>query len=364
MNYADGFGRRQVPAISVEVHCREFSPSARRQVPAGGGSVHGVDEESAQAMFGRLRELVSVAIAEARAVAGENPAWETPREGSLAGTERADQEAKRPVPQAGSWPWRGAPMTAHWALWAMAEQAGMLPAVLNPHVTSYGADVVSRAVLEAASLAWWLLDPGIDAQRRTARWLVWRLHTADETRKAVNELELGDDEDQSGFGEGVEDIQRDIAELGWSIGDRAKRREPDGGSGTASKKAILSPVMLPDGRKESWRGPTDRVADLVKNIWPQGGFPYRRLSAVAHAELWGMSLNLAPVSPGARVLRPTPIPGTALWLWQDAYLVAGALVFTAGRAASFLGLDEYAEPLNALTVYLSHTLAALRPEPG
>jgi hypothetical protein len=255
-------------------------------------------------------------------------------------------------------------MTARWALWAMTEQARTLPALLNPHATSYGADVVSRAVLEAASLAWWLLDPGIDARQRTARWLVWRLHSADESRKAVNALELGDDEDPSEYGESVEDIQRDIAELGWSTGDRAETREPDASSRTAGKKTALSPVMLPDGRKEAWRGPTERVADVVKNIWPQGGFPYRRLSAVAHTELWGMSFNLAPVSPGARVLRPAPTSGTALWLWQDAYLVAGALVFTAGRAASFLGLNEYEERLNALTAYLSRALAALRPEPS
>jgi hypothetical protein len=255
-------------------------------------------------------------------------------------------------------------MTAHWALWAMTEQARTLPAMLDSHATSYGADVVSRAVLEAASLAWWLLDPGIDAQQRTARWLVWRLHTADESRKAVKALELGDDEDPSEYGESLEDIQRDIAELGWSVGDRTETREPNASASTTRRRPVLSPVMLPDGRKEHWRGPTERVADLVKSIWPQGGFPYRRLSAVAHAELLGMSLNLAPVSPGDTVLRPTPAPGTALWLWQDAYLVAGALVFTTGRAASFLGLDEYAERLNALTAYLSHALAALRPEPG
>lgn len=325
--------------------------------------MQGVKRESAQAMFDQLRELVSVAIAEARAVAGEDSAWETPRKSSLAGTELADQEACRPAPQTGAWPWLGVPMTAHWALWAMTEHAGMLPAMLTPHVTSYGADVASRAVLEAGSLVWWLLDPGIDAEQRTARWLAYRLHAAGENRKAVNSLELGDDEDQSGDGESVEDVQRGIAELGWSVGDRAETRNLGASSGTADKKAALSPVVLPDGRKESWRGPTDRVTDLVKNIWPQGGFPYRRLSAVAHAELWGMSLNLAPASPGARVLRPGPVPGTALWLWQDAYLVAGALMFTSGRVASFLGLDEYVERLNALTVHLSRTLAALRPEP-
>lgn len=255
-------------------------------------------------------------------------------------------------------------MTARWALWAMTEQAGTLPAMLAPHATSYAADVVSRAVLEAASLAWWLLDPEIDAEQRTARWLAWRLHTAEENRKAVGALELGDDEDSSGYGEGVDEVRRDIAELGWTVGGQGGRREPGAPVRTAGKKAAVSPVVLPDGRKEPWKGPTDRVADLVRNIWPQGGFPYRRLSSVAHAELWGMSLNLAPVSPAARALRPTPTPGTALWLWQDAYLVTGALVFSTGRAVSFLGLGEYAEPLNALTTYLSYTLAALRPETG
>lgn len=323
-----------------------------------------MDTESTQAMFGRLRELVTIAITETRTVAAEDSAWETPRRASRAGAELADEETRRPAPQTGSWPWLGAPMAAHWALWAMTEQAGTLPALLTPRATSYAADVVSRAVLEAASLAWWLLDTGIDAQQRTARWLAWRLHTADETRKAVNALELGDDEDPSEYGESVEEVRRDIAELGWSVGNQAGKHEPDASARSVGKHAAMSPVVLPDGRSEPWKSPTDRVADLVKNIWPQGGFPYRRLSAVAHAELWGMSLNLAPMSPGARVLRPTPTPGTALWLWQDAYLVAGALVFTTGRAASFLGLDEHAERLEALTTYLSHVIAALRPRPS
>jgi hypothetical protein len=86
-----------------------------RPLPADASSVHAVNTESAQAMFGRLRELLSLAITEARAVAGEDSAWETLGEASRAGTERADQETRRPAPQAGSWPWRGALMTAHWA---------------------------------------------------------------------------------------------------------------------------------------------------------------------------------------------------------------------------------------------------------
>jgi len=108
-----------------------------------------VEEELAQSMFGRLRDLMSIAISEARAVAGEDPAWDAPRAASCAGIELADQEVRRPDPQAGSWPWAGAPMTAHWALWAMTEQATALPALLTSWASSYAADVVARAVLEA-----------------------------------------------------------------------------------------------------------------------------------------------------------------------------------------------------------------------
>lgn len=37
-----------------------------------------------------------------------------------------------------------------------------------------------------------------------------------------------------------------------------------------------------------------------QQIFPEAtvGLPYRRLSAVAHAELHGLSLNLAPANPG------------------------------------------------------------------
>jgi hypothetical protein len=54
-----------------------------------------------------------------------------------------------------------------------------------------------------------------------------------------------------------------------------------------------------------------------------------------------------------------------MWLWQHAYLVIGALVFTASRAAAFLGLDDQLTGLNAWMAELNRRLPALRPgEPG
>lgn len=64
------------------------------------------------------------------------------------------------------------------------------------------------------------------------------------------------------------------------------------------------------------------------------------------------------------MLRPAPGPVTALWLWQDSYLALGALVFSAGRAANFLGLDDQAATLHALIQHLNSALPALRPTGG
>lgn len=136
------------------------------------------------------------------------------------------------------------------------------------------------------------------------------------------------------------DVQEDIGGLGWS--------------------EVSGSVMF-GGSKESWLGYTDRTAKLVGNIWPQGGLPYRVLSAVAHTELLGLTRNLTPMQPGTSVPRPATGSATALWLWQDSYLVLGALVLTADRAASFLGLDDQAATLHALIEYLNRTLPALRP---
>lgn len=88
---------------------------------------------------------------------------------------------------------------------------------------------------------------------------------------------------------------------------------------------------------------------LVAKIWPQPKLPYAVLSAVAHGELLGLQRNLVHspgTSPGLRV---NGHPGTAMWLWQDSYLVIGALVFSADRAAAFLGLHEQLAALHALT---------------
>jgi hypothetical protein len=112
---------------------------------------------------------------------------------------------------------------------------------------------------------------------------------------------------------------------------------------------------------ESWPGYTERAAQLVERIWPQRKLPYAVLSAVAHAELLGMTRSLGPLASQAAGRSAPASPDDALWLWQDAYLVLGALVFSADRAAGFLGLHDDLAAVHNLAERLDKRLPALRP---
>ena len=207
-----------------------------------------------------------------------------------------------------------APTLARLALQTALEEAKAFSAVLARPGTSSAADVLCRSVLETSSLAWWLLDPEIDSKTRLARSLSYRLHSAEQTKKAIGAL--APEDDPSEFGELPEAVMEDI---------RAAHLPTDG-----SGKVLFS-------AEERRLGYTDRVASLVAEIWPQTKLPYAVLSAVAHGEMLGLLRNLAQGEP---CLRVAPGVGTDTWLWQDTYLVIGALTFTAERAAAFLGLDD------------------------
>jgi hypothetical protein len=265
-------------------------------------------------MLTELNDLLDKTITTARQVTNAQSAWEEPGEHSQAGKELAAEEARRPEPLGGSWPWLLAPAISRLALEVALEEATGF-SVLLEHGTSYAADVLCRAVLETSSLAWWLLDPDIDSKTRLARWLSYRLHSAEQTRKAIGALGLAPDDDPSELGELPEAVMEDIRNAQLPMDD-------SGG------------VMF--SAEERRLGYADRVAGLVAKIWPQMKLPYAVLSAVAHGEMIGLVRNIAQGEPRLRV---APSDGTGTWLWQDTYLVIGVLTFTAERAAAFLGLD-------------------------
>lgn len=106
----------------------------------------------ADSLLGQLESVLTTTITMAQQVAGD-PSWDTPVAHSPAGMELTAEEARRPEPQTGGWPWLLGPMIASWALQVALEEAKGFAAVLDPDATSYAADVLCRGVLESSSLA-------------------------------------------------------------------------------------------------------------------------------------------------------------------------------------------------------------------
>lgn len=292
-----------------------------------------------------LRLHIGTAINLVRAAIDEDRAFETPLKDSQAGGELIAEESRQPAPQTGSWPWLMAPMVARWALWVAVEEAKAFRDVLDTETASYGADILCRSVLEASSLAWWLLDPAIDAEGRLARVLLYRYRTANQTQKAAQHLGLGPEEDRSEYGELPSGVEQEALDLGFKI----------------DPKGLVC-------RDQSWPNYTDRVMSIVQQIWPQPKLPYAMLSAVAHAELVGLTRNLGqPAAISARSQAATaitlrPVADQAgLWFWHDTYLVAGALLFSGERAATFMGLEQHATALRAGMTNIHAALKAVRP---
>jgi hypothetical protein len=297
-------------------------------------------------MFSELSVLLRRAIDLVLRVTDDDEPWTTPWQHSQAGAELEAEEARRPEPETGSWPWLLAPMVARWALWVGVEESKALQVAVDPESTSYGADVLCRAVLESLSLGWWLLDPDIDAAGRLSRILLYRWHTASQTHNAIRHLGLGSEEDRSEYGELPEEVEKEARELGFPL----RYKKTDGRRQRTCQEQV-------------WPSYTERAAALVSNIWPQHKLPYAALSMVAHAELLGLTRNLGRLQADAvtnlRLIRDP----TEMWFWHDTYLAAGALVLSAERAAVFLGLQEQLTALLAAKTEIQQALEVLRPNP-
>lgn len=272
--------------------------------------------------------------------------WDAPFADSEAGSEMAAENASRDTE---CWPWLLAATFSRWALQVAVEQGRGLRAVIAQGASSYAAGLLCRGVLECCSLAWWLLEPQIGAERRLRRVLVYRLHTAWQTEHAVAALDRRE-EDRLEYGELPQAIEKEISDLGFDF---------------SPKRAKANDRRRPPGRfscgEEVWPGSTQRVAALVKCFWPEPKLPYAVLSAVAHGELLGLSRSLTWRDGESQ---PRPAAGDAdLWLWHDAYLTIGAIIFAARRAAAWLGLHDRLAALDDLAGNLANRLTALRPQP-
>ena len=288
-----------------------------------------------------LSSLLGRAIDLVVPVVEDDAPWATPWKGSRAAAELAAEETVHPAPETGSWPWALAPLIARLALRVGAEEAKVLRLALDTDGTSYGADVLCRSVLETLSLAWWLLEPTIASPNRRARAMLYRWQSARQTETAIRHLERQMQDYPVGYGEVPEQVERDAASFGITFERAAGRTACQG---------------------EVWPSYSERVALLVSSVWPQTRLPYAVLSAVAHGELLGLTRNVGSKPGEAASLRPAR-GANWTWLWHDTYLAAGALLFSAERAADFLGLKGSMTAVQSGKAAIQEALEALRSGP-
>ncbi len=187
------------------------------------------------------------------------------------------------------------------AVVASTNQLLALSRVLAPPVMLFAPAVLTRAAIEAAAKASWLLDLGIDARERYSRWANVRV---EELRRGIQDAE--DDPDQRKRLETRrEQLWVEAGEQGYEIKlDRNDKRigvVRDAPKITELVDLVLAPFA-------------DSLGPLADRL---GVVYYRRLSAVAHATFSGQIRSYEarrdPRLPGFQILFPDPLANVDLW---------------------------------------------------
>jgi len=214
-------------------------------------------------------------------------------------------------------PWGDVPVKTAYAaaaflldavLQCLRAMSGALAVEATPYVTN----CLARSALEAASQAWWLLEPGIGAQRRVARLLLVRAGSArrlEETAKVLGFVP-GD------YGETAEAVRRYGADLGLEL------VSVDGG-----KRWVCGVDELP--------GYTARARDFERALRAVGS--YSIYSGAAHAEwhavISGWQLPVSADSAEALLVRnPDRVA-----VWSAVFNAANASLEVSRRGLELLG---------------------------
>ncbi len=183
-----------------------------------------------------LQNLVTRALVATASIIDHTP-WCAPPTGSDAAGDLAGS-------QWGEAPVRNALDIAWMAIGAAASEILAFSAVLPGARTCYASEVLARAVLESASLALWLLEPGIGPRTRVARSIAYRLNGAMHMESALDHLTLREGEQRSDYGELREDVVEDASGLELP-------------TGTATADEILEKVRAVASRMAQLLGATE-----------------------------------------------------------------------------------------------------------
>ena len=175
------------------------------------------------------------------------------------------------------------------------DNLGSIRGLIGEPMPAIGPRVLTRSAMEIGATAWWLMEPGIGARRRTCRHLVLSLISARRTAQVAEEL---------GDPDGIRDAQ-----------DRQKQV-----TDLISDLAILPPTgrgFSPSIEGEKFPDATVLTAEMLKPCYPgliQAKVFYRTYSAVLHGQLYGLMNFMTPsVQPDGNTLLSWQLRGSDLY---------------------------------------------------
>ena len=95
--------------------------------------------------------------------------------------------------------------------------------------TSFPVEVLARSVIEAASLAFWLTESGLDVRARVARQIVYRMNGATRMEEALDSMGgPRPGEQRRDYGELADDVRQAAADLGLPLTRPGRQWDCDG----------------------------------------------------------------------------------------------------------------------------------------
>jgi hypothetical protein len=257
--------------------------------------------------------------------------------GSAASSEVANREARLDGTPWGDRPVRSAYQHAQMATKLAAEFSRCAALVIGEGRPAPGIETETRSALEAGSVAWWLLEPGLTARQRVCRMQLLRRNSAREFARSI--AEVGEDPAVAG-NETVAAIEAECHALG------------------------LAPFTQKGDELEGQVRPsyTKRVRAITDELGSQGA--YSIYSGAAHAELagiWRLFAQSGATLPGRQpIYSPAANPEAS---FAAANIALKAMMGPVERIAVLFGwtVPGRAGEISATIDYMNTEMNRLRP---